>query len=357
MVNDAGVVSDCLLTYLEGFAFSGATFDEVFAEELVVTHARQTVLRVLARHPDAFEELGPDIVETVRPAVSGPLTFDDVWSRPMAAAWATFRGDSSYPAGRTARALRDWAASKLLLSPITTPESLPAFRGNHRFLIRYKEMLDADDPFREEAISVEEHASVVAAFDRAFDIIDAFAPEYGPWTLRLLRDIIPLDSAPGSMRSGSSVAEPGSCHISFRVGPVQLAEMLVHETTHQYYYLLSRYGPVDDGGDQQLYYSPAKECGRPIHYILIAYHAFANVLLFSRRCLAGTNEDKDGYLRHNVNVLSGWMQSFERALQRTRALTDVGRALWLPLARELRRHDLVADTTVTSEKDLAAQVG
>src|SRR5438046_7090098 len=46
-------------------------------------------------------------------------------------------------------------------------------------------------------------------------------------------------------------------HISYRPA---LAEMLVHELSHQHYYVASSHGPVDDGSDDNLYYSP--EIGR-----------------------------------------------------------------------------------------------
>jgi hypothetical protein len=356
-MNQGTPVNDSLVTHLASFAVPGSTFDEDFAEELAVTHARQTILRLLVRHPDAFEELGSTVADTVRLAASGPLNLNDVWCRPIGAAWANLRSDPAYPAQRAARLLAEWAAMKLLVPQDTDFEGMPVFRGKYRICIRYRESLSTDDPVRADAISSEEHASVTTLLQESFDVIDRFAPEFGPWTLRLLRDIIPLDSAADCMRSGSSVAEPGSCHMSFRAGPVALAEMLVHETTHQYYYLATRCGPVDDGTDQQLYYSPAKECGRPIHYILIAYHAFANVLLFSHRCLAEGNEDTDGYLRRNVKSLTAWIRTFEEALQATNALTDCGRALWLPLARKLRRHNVLADQPPGIAETLASHSG
>ncbi len=109
--------------------------------------------------------------------------------------------------------------------------------------------------------------------------------------------------------------------------------MLIHEVTHQYYYLLTRVGQVEDGTDSNLYFSPAKQCGRPIYFILIAYHAFANVLLFSRRCLAAGYDDPRGYLERNLAELSGWLETFESHLNQTNALTDIGTALWMPLKR------------------------
>lgn len=341
-------VSDSLSSYLAAFAMPGADFDESFARELAMTHAREAVLRLLDRYPDAFLALGPLVPEAVRVAVSGPLEFEDVWSAPFGAAWACLRSDPAYPAGMVARLLAQWAARQSHPGGDKAPEGMRVARNQCEIEIRYKEFLRDDDSMREEALPCAEHAAIAALLDEAFDIIDRFAPQYGPWTLRLLRDIVPLESESGCMRSGSSVAEPGSCHMSFRNSPVAIAEMLVHETTHQYYYLVTRFAPVDDGTDKQLYYSPAKQCGRPIAYILIAYHAFANVLLFSRQCLAAGYPDVQGHLRHNVEVLSKWIETFDEALRKTTALTECGRALWLPLDRALQRQNETPDTPGTA---------
>ena len=220
---------------------------------------------------------------------------------------------------------------------IVTWESYP-------ILLRYAEDLSRpfEAPLQRQALPRADHGIVVATLTQACDFIDRYAPDYGPWIVRLLREVIPVTTtSPGNLCSGSSAAEPGRCHMSIRNGPVALAEMLVHETTHQYYYLVTRLGPVDDGRDPELYYSPAKQRGRPIHYILIAYHAFANVLLFSQQCLMNGYDDPDGYLHRNVAALSEWMVHFETALRATRALTPLGKALWLPLARELEASGLV----------------
>jgi hypothetical protein len=347
-------VSDSWTTYLRAFSLPGTDFDELFAGELAVTHARETVLRMLQRHAQTFAALGPAVPDAVRLAASGPLEFEDVWRRPIGAAWANLRSDPAYPPELVARLLADWAA--LLLHPANAqPEGVRVFRGARPIEIRYREGFPADDAMREDALSSADHPFVTELLQEALGFIDRFAPDYGPWVLRLLREIVPLESAPDCMRSGSSVAEPGSCHMSFRNGPVALAEMLVHETTHQYYYLVTRLAPVDDGTDRQLYYSPAKQCGRPIAYILIAYHAFANVLLFSRRCLAAGHKDEDGHLRRNIDVLSGWIETLDEALRTTNALTEPGRALWLPLAHELQRENESTKTVLGAASGLPAR--
>ena len=350
-------MSESLSAYLRAFALPGTNFDEFFAKELAVAHARETVFRVLQRHEQAFLAAGPTVPESIRMAASRPLEFNDIWCRPIGAAWGNLRSDPGCPPELVVRLLADWASRHLPFVDGSQSTGVRVSRGAHAINIKYRENFPADDAMREDALPNKEHLLVTEALHDALDVFDNFAPDYSLWVLRLLREIVPLESASDCMRSGSSVAEPGNCHMSFRNGPVALAEMLVHETTHQYYYLLTRFGPVDDGTDQQRYYSPAKQCGRPIAYILIAYHAFANVLLFSRQCLAAGHKDEDGHLRRNVDTLTGWTETLEEALRTTNALTACGRALWLPLARELQPKSDLANETRSLAAGLIAQPG
>lgn len=59
---------------------------------------------------------------------------------------------------------------------------------------------------------------------------------------------------------------------------IDIAGTLVPESSHQYFYLLEKIGAIDDGSDQQLYYSPATRVDRPISRLPMAFHAFVNVL-------------------------------------------------------------------------------
>lgn len=119
--------------------------------------------------------------------------------------------------------------------------------------------------------------------------------------------------------------------MSFECDPIAVAEMLVHECAHHYFHLSSRLEPVDDGTDHSLYFSPVKNTGRPIDKILLAYHAFANVLIFYRTCLASDIQDH-GYCRRNATELVPQLKQLESALRETTALTETGNSLWLPLA-------------------------
>jgi HEXXH motif-containing protein len=169
----------------------------------------------------------------------------------------------------------------------------------------------------------------------AVELLRGCAPEYLAWTARVLRAVIPLAAPAGLMLSGSGPHHCGALQLSLAVAPVQLAEMLVHESSHQYFYFLTRLGDVDDGSDPNLYYSPFKKMERPIRFILLAYHAFANVLVFYRRCRARGLDD-GGYCQRNEEKIAPRLRTLETALRATPALTPLGRALWEPLAERLR---------------------
>ncbi|GHO82599.1 aKG-HExxH-type peptide beta-hydroxylase [Dictyobacter formicarum] len=89
-------------------------------------------------------------------------------------------------------------------------------------------------------------------------LLHDYADIYLPWVERVVRYIIPLQSENDFVFSSSYADRPGVVTISFPARLAALAEMLVHEATHQYFHLLSSVGNVDDGSDATLYYSPYK---------------------------------------------------------------------------------------------------
>jgi HEXXH motif-containing protein len=183
--------------------------------------------------------------------------------------------------------------------------------------------------------SGEPQEDMVAACGRAVALLRRHAPQYLRWVDRVLRGVIPCRALTTAYRSGSDVHQPGLVQMSFPAGAAAHAEMLVHESAHQYFYLLTRLGPVDDGSDRELHYSPVRQTRRPIDKILLAYHAFANVLLFYRECQRSRLKD-GGYCRVNEKELLPQIQQLEVPLRSSRALTPLGRALWEPLAVMVR---------------------
>jgi HEXXH motif-containing protein len=183
-------------------------------------------------------------------------------------------------------------------------------------------------------LSREAPGAVTHACRQAFAVLAERAPRYLGWVDRVLRGIIPVHSTRSTIKSGSDFNRPGVIHVSFPARTISLAEMLVHEATHQYFQILARLGPVENGSDERLYYSPVRRTGRPIDKILLAYHAFANVLLFYRAC-AASGRSYRADCAHNEALIRPQLAQLETALRASAGLTPLGRALWEPLALRL----------------------
>src|SRR5262249_9893120 len=125
---------------------------------------------------------------------------------------------------------------------------------------------------------------LVAGCRRALALLAEYADLYQTWVGRVVQYLVPWKPLPDQLPSGSSShnCAPGVLGIGNHGHPLALVDSLVHEASHHHYYILTKLGPVDDGSDANLYYNPFLEMDRPIGRILLAYHAFANVLLFCR---------------------------------------------------------------------------
>lgn len=153
------------------------------------------------------------------------------------------------------------------------------------------------------------------------------APEYLAWVEGVVGELFPLDGRDGVLRSRSSVLTPGRVAASFPATPLALAELLVHEASHQYLELARELGPLDDGTDATLYWSPAVKTGRAVGRILVAHHAWANLCALFERCI-DRKMDIDGYAARNLPLLRADLDEMTASLSRSRALTEAGRALW-----------------------------
>jgi len=333
-----------VVALLERWRASAAVFDEDW--DAAVGSLRTAVL---GRGPGALRSAAAAALQLAAQGRPGEwslylpeparLRFGE-WRLPLADE-LTCRGDarrcelSLTTADGTARAVRFERDGGGWTSP--DAERLARFAcGEHAVRVVEREDLDEfGRRDRADALAPLAPAAVGAACEQALELVREHAPAWGPWIERVLRGVVPLDGADGTLRSSGDDDRPGIVEISFPHGAAAIAEMLVHETSHQHFYLLTRLGEVDDGTDTELYHSPVKREGRPIRAILLAYHAFANVALFYRACLA-SGVDDGGYCRRNLERHLPELEVLERHLRATDALTDVGRALWEPLVSRLR---------------------
>lgn len=386
-----------LSEFYKGFSGPFVPFDESLLEYLIVEHGRETIRAFLDRHRVLLDQKEPSVRAFLDATLAAELGFEAVWSpafgrlamcalsvapsidqvrdAAISMAWSlTAEGVSG-----------EWSASpaqpepmrlrELVLAPATRFDveagadgmalSLTLVGGDRRSLRllragRRWEQADGGAPLTthrvhdgiifltngvaetiahsylaDSVIPAHRVDEAIDTHNAAMELMDKCAPGYARWVRRLLRAVIPLESKTGGINSGSSRHEPGVVHASVDCPREGYAEMLVHEVSHQHLYAISRLGPTEDGSDPTLYYSPVKQTGRPIAMILIAYHAFANVLLLGSECLGHLSAGDREYFSLNEEFLRPQVQVLERSLRTTRALTPIGRALWEPLAARL----------------------
>ena len=171
--------------------------------------------------------------------------------------------------------------------------------------------------------------SLIEVLTQAIDLLAEHLPHYFDWVVRIIRRVVVLHAGRNVLHSGSPDYQYGTILISDNSRVLSLAEMLIHEASHQYLELLNKLGPTVDPGHSELYYSPVKRCDRPLHKILLAYHAFANVMLFYR----GVAECglADSRFAKFQNLLNGELRQLEQPLVKNDAILPLGRALVEPL--------------------------
>jgi HEXXH motif-containing protein len=177
---------------------------------------------------------------------------------------------------------------------------------------------------------IEADGDVLASWDAAFDLIARVSAPYAEWVERVIHLILPLEAQPGAMVNGSQGHRWGEVHMSSRLEPLRHAEMLVHEASHQHYFLAESLGPVSDGSDPTMYYSPLVREQRPIERILLAYHAVANILLFYDAFEAAGCEITPFFTTNRAQLRSE-LEQLAGPLHSNRGLTAVGQGMWQPL--------------------------
>jgi HEXXH motif-containing protein len=161
------------------------------------------------------------------------------------------------------------------------------------------------------------------------------APGYYDWVTSVIRRIALLEQiGPDTLQSCTFDWHLGTCAITASLRPISIAEMLVHESSHQYFNQVHLSEPLVNPAHDGMYYSPFKRRDRPLVRILVAYHAFANVLLFYQTATGG--------LPSSQWDMAASVSAAERTLvDQQDWLTPSGRALFLPLLQ--RRAELPSE--------------
>ncbi|HMJ11350.1 MAG TPA: HEXXH motif-containing putative peptide modification protein [Polyangiaceae bacterium] len=190
---------------------------------------------------------------------------------------------------------------------------------------------DAWDSTHTEALSVEAMAD---ALRDALELIATHAPQYESWVGSAARIVIPTRHKPEHDTSHSFVAFPGIVVVGLPTDRGMLGELLVHETSHLHHGAVSKGHTLTTSDDPQRYWSPFPQAERNVGMLAFGFHAFANIGLFRRACLAAGLPATG----HDFNWQSDWMPEILKVcsqLEQSPGVTLEGRTLWEPVAHQL----------------------
>lgn len=152
------------------------------------------------------------------------------------------------------------------------------------------------------------------------------------WVRRATKVLVVHAGQPGRRESGSAPGQLGLLRVSAEPSAPGMAEMLVHEASHQHLYALGRLGPFLENPEDRGW-SPLKGEARPLEKILLGFHAFANIALL-HRALAREPGTGD-YLADEGPELARQCAELWSTLHERASLTELGDAVVRPLAEEL----------------------
>jgi HEXXH motif-containing protein len=172
-----------------------------------------------------------------------------------------------------------------------------------------------------------------AQMAKAFKLIDSAAPRFSRYVRLLLRGIGAMPIGSVGRTSGSSTEYLGIFSCSLPAVTDWLAESLVHESAHQYHYVLDAALPMTRADDGKRYFSAIKGKPRTLGRQIIGYHAVANIVLFRRALIDVLGPTAT--LREELERFEGYANEMRRELDGGTTYTDEGRAFVVELNRNL----------------------
>ena len=175
-------------------------------------------------------------------------------------------------------------------------------------------------------------AQIVDQLAGALALLREAAPEYHAWVLCLLKEVTPT-RRPGEhmISSSSSPRRPGGIDVAVPASATETAEMLVHECSHQYLYMVSWFGTLVTEAARP-HYSPLKGRERPLEKIVLGYHAFGNVLLAYAQLRAHGHAEA---LALRYRVVSAYLDQLVKPLVDEVGLSALGCEIVRPLRARL----------------------
>ena len=312
-----------------GFSCPFESFNESLAQTIAGEYARSVLAVFVERFAPLLSKNG--LNDLFSSLLNADLPFELAWSSDLGNLYqATRLGDEDH-ALKTASAFALMAGAKGFGGEAV---GLPSFgSGKRRLVLLPRYAVPDSGVFRDgddEVLALETFSpELIEILTQALDLLEEHLPHYFDWVVRIIRRVVVLHFERNVLYSGSYEHQYGTIHISDNKRVLSLAEMLIHEASHQYFELLNKLGPTVDPSHTELYYSPVKQCDRPLHKILLAYHAFANVMLFYRGVAeCGLADSSSAKFQ---NVLNDELRQLEQPLLENDAILPIGRALVEPL--------------------------
>ena len=154
-------------------------------------------------------------------------------------------------------------------------------------------------------------------------------PNYEIWVRRLLNTLILTERLENRTCSGSWSDTSGTVYMSQPNSLLEVGEVLIHECAHQHFHLACRVFPMKTDTENGRYFSPPVGRDRPLDMILIAYHAFANVLTYYECAFDMSLGDQ---LSHNrYKSFSQEVAVLESYLDNNKGLSELGRTIFSTL--------------------------
>lgn len=260
---------------------------------------------------------------------AAPLYTADDWRIPEGAAEGIVRNG----AGPLFRVRGDTVAARNVAGAMKLPV---LDRGDARLTLMPAEYAD---PFFAGSIDFSLMATASLPQHRlgdALDELEALAPRYHRWCTQALTSAIPLDPGVTSMSSGSQGSCPGMIYLSATLDPVKTAEMLIHEASHQYFRGIEALGRLTAGDDTEEFYSPVVGRKRPLPKLLLAYHAFANVLAYMVEIRPAKSGQKGAFVERNIATVAADLETLAEGIEASTTLNRNGKAIWAEMRETVR---------------------
>ncbi|GEM_PF-4626481 len=157
----------------------------------------------------------------------------------------------------------------------------------------------------------------------ALNCIRTHSPEIFAWISRVLAGISFLAPAGERMSgSGSARSLPGLIWASHPIPAEQLAVLIIHECSHQYFFAMTDAVNVVIPGSVEQHFSPFKKVARPLISVLLALHAAVNMSRYI--ALLQSEGRASPYLLREALTLAQDVETMSRSIGESKELTEDG---------------------------------